>query len=371
MQNLNHFLYKPYFQFIFPVFLILFIYLTNTIPFHFILNNPMNIDGWKTVMIKSNNLFSNLSHLDPSSHNAKTVFRLTIPLLVKCFRINFQNLIIIQFVSYYFFIFFLNRILFKYFDSIRISYLLLITICTTYFGKAFIVDFRWFDGWAYFFIVLALYSRFNILVIIFVLFGIFTDERVILSLPAIFLLKNKNIDFESMKFKFNIDSLVIVFSFVLYFLIRVFLSLKFNMKMPVDLIGSPIIDNVNKRLIGPGFFTFFEGLWIFILLAIYKIYNLGKMNFLFIIFFIVFFISCILVFSVYDVTRSGAYLMPYVLIFIKILYKNLSKIEFKSYLNSAFLVSVFFPGIYVISGVGMNNFILNDYLFVLLNRISF
>jgi hypothetical protein len=171
--------------------------------------------------------------------------------------------------------------------------------------------------------------------------------------------------------KLNIDSLVIIISFVLYILIRVFLSIKFNMKMPIDLIGSPIIDNINKRLIGPGFFTFFEGLWIFIMLAFYKIYHLRKLNFLFTLIYLVFFISCILVFSVYDVTRSGAYLMPYVFIFIKILHKNLPKTEFKSYLNSAFIISVFFPGIYVISGVGMNNFILNDYLFILLNKIFF
>lgn len=42
---------------------------------------------WETVLIKSNDLTSNLTHIEPHSHLTKIVFRLTMPLLIKLLKL--------------------------------------------------------------------------------------------------------------------------------------------------------------------------------------------------------------------------------------------------------------------------------------------
>ena len=146
MLLLNHkIISDKKFKYFFPLLIILFVFLTNSPSLNFIFSNELNIYGWKTILYKSNHLLSNLDHVGPESHNAKTVFRLTVPFIVKIFGLSYQGLVIFQFLLYYFFVFYLFKFLNRQFENISLSIILVIGISTTYFGKALITDFRWFD----------------------------------------------------------------------------------------------------------------------------------------------------------------------------------------------------------------------------------
>jgi hypothetical protein len=367
----NSFLQSKYFLYCFPFFVMIFVFLTNSPSLKFVLSNELNLIGWDVVKYKSNHLLSNLDHVIQASHFSKTVFRLTVPLIVRIFQLNFPSLIVLQFLLYYFFIFFLAKYFIRELNHYFLSLLLVFGLCTTYFGKALIVDFRWFDGWAYFFMVLSLYSKNKYVLFVSVLLGMFTDERFILAIPAIFLLRQDSLRLTSIRaLKFTSKySLTILIGVVVSIFIRFILIVFFNMHLNSVGIFTPLVDNVLNRLIGIGYFTFFEGFWIFVFYFLFYAKLSFKKNILTVLILLVFFVGTSTVFLLYDLTRAGAYFMPYVFLFIVYLSNTIKKEIFKHIVFTSVIISFLFPPNYVVNGIGINNFIINDYFYIVLKKI--
>jgi hypothetical protein len=366
----NSFLQSKYFLYCFPFFVMIFVFLTNSPSLKFILSNELNLIGWDVVKYKSNHLLSNLDHVIQASHFSKTVFRLTVPLVVRMFQLNFPSLIVLQFLLYYFFIFFLVKYFIRELNQYFLSLLLVFGLCTTYFGKALIVDFRWFDGWAYLFMVLSLYSKNKYVLFFSVLLGMFTDERFVFAIPAIFLLRQEFIQitsFRSINFtsRYSFTILVgVITSFIIRFILVVF----FNMHLNNVGIFTPLVDNVLNRLIGIGYFTFFEGFWIFVLYFLLYVKLSFKKNMLTISILLIFFVGTSSVFLLYDLTRAGAYFMPYIFLYIVMLFKTIKKEIFTQLVFTSVFISFLFPPNYVVNGIGINNFIINDYFYIVLKK---
>jgi hypothetical protein len=360
-------------NYIFPLILLIFLIITNCMPLRFVLGNTMNIDAWNVILYKSKHIFYNLDAYGSESHIAKTVFRLTIPLIVKLFHFNYLEFIFLQLFLAYFFIYYLFNFFDKKYASKNISALLTISICTIYFGKALIVDFRWFDGWAFLFIIITLYTRFLLLAFVFLILGFFTDERVIFSVPILIILTSNQFHLESFNYRSLISkkNVTIVLSLIFYILLRIILTYKYDMHIPSNAIGYEVfLDNINKRLIGMGYFTFFEGLWLFPFFYFLEYLKRRKIDFYTSFFIFYFILNTIAVFFIYDVTRSGAYLILFIFFFIDRCYISYTIEQFKMILISSFLICVFFPGYYTLNGIGMNNNFLNEYGYLLLKKIS-
>lgn len=341
-------------------------------PLRFVLENTMNIDAWNVILFKSTHLFSNLEEYGAESHIAKTVFRLTIPLIVKLFQFNYLQFIFLQFCFAYFLLYFLFAFFDKKYGSKNIAALITISIGTIYFGKALLVDFRWFDGWAFLFIVFTLYTRFFILAFVFLILGLFTDERVVFSIPILMILSSNRFDLTFFNYKSLISKKngVIALSLIFYILLRMILTYIYDMNIPSNAIGYEVLlDNINKRLIGMGYFTFFEGLWLFPFFYFLNYLKHRKFDIYTSLFIIYFIFNTIAVFFIYDVTRSGAYLILFVFFFIDSCYKSYTREQFKLILISSFLICVFFPGYYTLNGIGMNNNFLNEYGYLMLKKI--
>jgi hypothetical protein len=371
LVSLNKIIHHSKFIYLFPLFVILFIFLTNSPSLNYIFSNELNRYGWDTLLYKSKHLFSNLNHVGPESHNAKTVFRLTVPLIVKAFNLSYSSLVLLQFILYYFFIIYLFKYLKRQFDSTVLSFLLVIGISTTYFGKALITDFRWFDGWAYLFFLISIYTR-NYFVLFFsIFFGLFTDERFVFSLLVLFLMHNENFDYVKFKFSkfYSKKSMFVLLALFIYLFSRISLHLFLGMEMPTEAIGSAFTDNVQNRLLGLGIFTFFEGYWLIVIYFIWY-YMFSKANLLSVFFILLLMLGIISVFLVYDITRSGAYLMPFIFLFLKCLQLKMNDQIYKQLVLMSTIVSVLYPATFVLNGIGMNNFILNDYLYVVVNRLG-
>ena len=366
----NSFLQSKYFLYCFPFFVMIFVFLTNSPSFKFVLSNELNLIGWDVVKYKSNHLLSNLDHVIQASHFSKTVFRLTVPLVVRMFQLNFPSLIVLQFLLYYFFIFFLVKYFIRELNQYFLSLLLVFGLCTTYFGKALIVDFRWFDGWAYLFMVLSLYSKNRYVLFFSVLLGMFTDERFVFAVPAIFLLRQEFIQitsFRSINFTSK-NSFTILVGVVASFIIRFVLVVFFNMHLNRVGIFTPLVDNVLNRLIGIGYFTFFEGFWIFVLYFLLHLKRSFKKNMLTVSILLIFFVGTSSVFLLYDLTRAGAYFMPYIFLYIIVLSKTIQKEIFTHLVFTSVFISFLFPPNYVVNGIGINNFIINDYFYIVLKK---
>jgi hypothetical protein len=366
----NCFLQSKYFLYCFPFFVMIFVFLTNSPSLKFVLSNELNLIGWDVVKYKSNHLLSNLDHVIRASHFSKTVFRLTVPLVVRMFQLNFPSLIVLQFLLYYFFIFFLVKYFIRELNQYFLSLLLVFGLCTTYFGKALIVDFRWFDGWAYLFMVLSLYSKNKYVLFFSVLLGMFTDERFVFAIPAIFLLRQEFIQitsFRSINFtsKYSFAILIgVVTSFIIRFILVVFCNMHLNSVG----IFTPLVDNVLNRLIGIGYFTFFEGFWIFVLYFLLYTKRSFKKNMLTVSILLIFFVGTSSVFLLYDLTRAGAYFMPYIFLYITVLSKTIQKEIFTQLVFTSVFISFLFPPNYVVNGIGINNFIINDYFYIVLKK---
>ena len=359
-------------NYIFPFILLTFLIITNCMPLRFVLENTMNIDAWNVILFKSTHLFSNLEEYGAESHIAKTVFRLTIPLIVKLFQFNYLQFIFLQFCFAYFLLYFLFAFFDKKYGSKNIAALITISIGTIYFGKALLVDFRWFDGWAFLFIVFTLYTRFFILAFVFLILGLFTDERVVFSIPILMILSSNRFDLTFFNYKSLISKKngVIALSLIFYILLRMILTYIYDMNIPSNAIGYEVLlDNINKRLIGMGYFTFFEGLWLFPFFYFLNYLKQRKFDIYTSLFIIYFIFNTIVVFFIYDVTRSGAYLILFVFFFIDSCYKSYTREQFKLILISSFLICVFFPGYYTLNGIGMNNNFLNEYGYLMLKKI--
>jgi hypothetical protein len=141
------------------------------------------------------------------------------------------------------------------------------------------------------------------------------------------------------------------------------------MEMPTDAIGSAFKDNVHKRLIGIGIFTFFQGYWLIVIYFVWY-YLINKHNLLSFTFVIMLFLGILSVFLVYDVTRSGAYLMSFVFLFLKCLHNKMNYESYKQLILLSSIVSIIYPATFVLNGVGTNNSILNDYIYILVNRLE-
>jgi hypothetical protein len=371
LSQLNKIVNNSKFIYIFPLFIIVFIFLTNSPDLKYVFSNELNKYGWDTILYKSNNLFSNIKHVEPESHSAKTVFRLTIPLIVKTLNLSFRGLVYLQFFLYYIFLLLLLKYFKKEFSSSLLSYILVLGISTTYFGKALITDFRWFDGWAFLFFLISIYTKNYFILIPSIYLGLFTDERFIFCLPILYILNSDNFDFFKFKFSsfFSYKSTVVVMVFFLYLLSRFILQSYFKMEMPTDAIGSAFKDNVHKRLIGIGIFTFFQGYWLIVIYFVWY-YLINKHNLLSFTFVIMLFLGILSVFLVYDVTRSGAYLMSFVFLFLKCLHNKMNYESYKQLILLSSIVSIIYPATFVLNGVGTNNSILNDYIYILVNRLE-
>lgn len=371
LVSLNKIIHHSKFIYLFPLFVILFIFLTNSPSLNYIFSNELNRYGWDTLLYKSKHLFSNINHVGPESHNAKTVFRLTVPIVVRIFNLSYSGLVYFQFFLCYLFLLYFTKYFKRQFSSTYLPFILVLGISTTYFGKALITDFRWFDGWAFLCFLISIYTRNYFVLFISIYFGLFTDERFIFCIPVLYVLQSDNFDFIQFQFSkiFSKKSVIVFIAFVFYLISRFALKIHFDMEMPTEAIGSAFKDNVHHRLIGLGIFTFFEGYWL-IVVYFFWIYFIKKYNLLTYAFVFLLFVGIISVFLVYDITRSGAYLMPFVILFLKCLHSQMNPQIYKQLVVMSTIIAILYPATFVLNGIGMNNFILNDYLYVLVNRLE-
>lgn len=319
----------------------------------FAYNNIHNLDlnsaSWEIVTLKSNDITNSLNHIDPYSWLAKKVFRLTIPVIMKICHLSPAGVLVLQFIVGFFLFVYNYKLSYKIIkDSVSATF---ITggLSFLYFGRAAFYDINhtWFDGFSYFFIIIALYS--NSIYIIFTssFLAAWTDERAFVSLSIVLLFHqlkkekfNHKLHFKHL-IKLNRQSISVLSAIVLYITIRQILSFYFNMHTPSEGANYTVLKKT-LPLMPIGIWTFLEGFWLLYLLSF--TYTFKSKNYLLsIVFLMLIAVFTIISSCVTDITRSGSFLVPIIFILIIHLQNYQSINRFRLVLSICFITSFIFP----------------------------
>lgn len=338
--------------FLLSVILFCFVLLTTFPKYLEILSDPSPIDTYAYFFNKINEPFKAVQ-VSSETHGSKIAFRLTVPLLAKMLRIgDFAGgrgivlLYVIQSFLLIPFLYVLIQILKRFTNSATLLYFA-IACSSVYLAKAFIWDYDfWFDGFAYFFLLLGMYFRHKTGIFCALQFACWTDERAVVALASIYLfhvLQENNFDLSSSSQIFNRESLkqrsfVVLLAGLTYVMTRAFLAYQFDLHTPYGE-GSGVGLNLipfqfKHRLIG--IFLAFEGLWILLLAAALIMYNQNKSLLLMLLSGILF-IHILVAYSVFDITRSLSYAFPVFIIAGIYVSLNRTKVHQRIFLITAVL----------------------------------
>lgn len=318
-----------------------------------------NTTAWDVTMLKSKDLTNNLQQIPPASYLAKKVFRLTVPVIIRIFHLNRIGVLVIQFM--------LGML------SICLTYLLGLRVlrdgvAATFLaaGFAFLycgrtcfteITYTWFDGWAYFFLLMALYSKNKFAVFAFATMAAWTDERAFVALPLALLFhqvcklhsplatpyppvlpqpspaptyssqlttQNSQLITHSSQLTCHNSrrllalqpaAIAVLAAMIGYLALRLYLSVRFNMHTPhADANTSNFLANMIHTSFGFGAFTFLEGFWLMAPIFLYL--NFKNKDYLLMaltVFQIL--LSSLVSLFVMDITRSGSYLFPIIFLF--------------------------------------------------------
>ena len=321
-----------------------------------------NLKDWKSIsdayVFKSQHLTSSLTHIEPSRHEAKFVFRLTIPLFMRLTGLDPYQLYPFKFIIAVLTLLMCWLLTYRILDD-RVSAALVASGMTfVYFGRSGFVIQLFFDSIPYFFALCALYSRRMIPIFAYCFVCALTDERAFLSLPMIILfhqLYGRGADTTDSHLPRLLlptrTSMGVILAMAVYITLRLSLTCIYGMHTPSAGVGLREIRQ-NGIDIPIGIWTFLEGFWFVVLLSFAVMLN-QRRYFLLILSLMQFLVLTIGAIAVNDVTRSGAYLTPFVFISILLLREHLTQFQMRTLLLAAAVVSFAFPAFYVLAGTHM------------------
>lgn len=323
--------------------------------YHYI-NEAFQQINWDATLRKANNPLDTLRDIPAGTHAAKKVFRITVPLIIGLFSLTPLSVYLMQFILGIF-TFAILYFLFQNILKDRVSATLLsVGLGFIYFGKACFIDlFSWFDGWAFFFLLLGMLVKHPTIIFVFTFSAAWTDERAVLILPILILFHQinnfSNFDTKQISSFININlrSLSVFLALVIYIAGRLLLSFHFDMHTPsVNANFMRMFDQTDFW--GFGIWSFLEGFWILVLMSlIVMLKNKDYLLFTFIMIPIIIF--SIVANMVNDVTRSGSYLVPILFIVIPYLYRSNDLNSMRRILLWSVTISFLFPAYAIITDI--------------------
>lgn len=352
-EFLERFTSKKYWRLKFVLILTFLSLLFSTGAF-FYLPQAMKDDNWNSFSVKKEHPLT-ASNFTPVSHAAKKTFRLTVPLIAKFFHLNNYLVFLLQILVSICFLYF-TVVLVQQMTGDNISALLAAAgMVFIYTGHAGFTDINtWFDEFAFLFLIMAMLYR-NPLIIFFCLqLACWTDERALLSCGLVFIwwklneAKSSSFSFTSL-FKLQWQSSVVVLSLFFYVALRLFLSSAYGLRTPLDGAGINTIMK-NTDFMGMALWSAFEGFWILNITAMILIWH-KRLYFLGFCLMVVSAIITLVAFSVFDLTRSIAYIFPVIFISVLLLKDELALKSMRKLLMLSAVVCFLFPAYYIITDV--------------------
>jgi hypothetical protein len=278
-------------------------------------------EPWEVVHRKVADPTDTLSDIPPNIWLSKKLFRLSVPLIIKVLRLTPHQVIGLHFILGY-----LTLVL-SYLITKRISRdpatatFATAALAFVYFGRAPYFDFwpLWFDGYAYFFLVLGIFFVNPIAVFLAATAAAWTDERAFISLGIVFLFHQMMADRGSRGITLlrpRMNGWAVLLAMAGYVSLRTFMTHQYGMHASNEGAGI-VFMQWTLNFLPMGTWTFLEGLWLVyfaaLLIAIHERHFFFTLVLLFVALVAVIIAGC-----VSDITRSGSYFVP--LLFIVCIY---------------------------------------------------
>lgn len=307
-------------------------------------------EPWEVVTRKAADLTDPLTDIPPDSWLSKKVFRLTVPVLMKVFQLQPLHVIIIHFLLGY-----LTLVL-SYLISRRItkdaltSIFFTIAITFIYFGRASFYDLwlLWFDGFAYFFLILALFLRHPAGIFLAATAAAWTDERGFIALGLVYFF-HQLVDRSG---RSSIDmikpvsrGISVLAAMAVYLLMRWYMSNTYGMHTSSK--GAELAFlQWTMRYLPIGAWTFFEGLWLIFFAAALQAIR-SRQHFILLIITGSAVLAVAIPGCVSDITRSGSYFIPLIFIAIAFLATTVDREQLRRMMGYSAGISLLFPATFV------------------------
>lgn len=325
-----------------------------------LVKNPPYVIKFESLMVKKSNLTDNLTMYSPTLHEAKGVFRLTVPVLMRIFGIEtLPQLYMLQLVVGILLYLLMAALAYQCLHSYWASTATVIAISATYFGRAYFLDtYPWLDTFGFFFAILAIWGRkYWWVVILSIVALFFTDERgaicaglvfvsiKLLEMPAVGNITLKNI------ISFRGPANYVLLGLLVAVCVRAVLMFGYNMSTPLGQVGYTVFLKQWKT-VQLGMFDGLVGLWgIFFMAVLHMIINRKWLVSLLIVCSLMPFVLVAL--SVHDITRSIVYVVPLVFVCLKYLKENMADTGY--FIAGITFINLMFPHGFVIKDMVFNN----------------
>jgi hypothetical protein len=305
--------------------LFLFVFATTFPKYIELLNDPSPKTTYSYFFNKIEHPLSPATSTEISSHGSKIAFRFTAPLIAKVSGAqslrNGKGVIIVYIIQSLLllpFFFCLIKLLQRFADNVT-SLFFTLSLAAVYTSKAFFWDYDfWFDGYAYFFLLLGLYFKNRYGIFLSLQAASWTDERAVIALSSVYLfhlLAENNFELLPGRQIFRTGlkgrSSIVLLSALFYLVVRALLSGIFHLNTPhggSTGVGLELLPfQLRHRLIG--IFLSFEGLWFIFISALYLLFQSGKFLYACLLIAIMA-IHILVAYSVFDITRSLSYSFP-------------------------------------------------------------
>jgi hypothetical protein len=305
---------------------------------------------WDAIFTQVLQPFTNHNNLyAPGSHEDKLAFRFVPAILLKVLGIHSVGLsLIFQFFSLIIFYFLLLKIFNQFLSDKLNAFICSLSICFVISGHVYMSDARGiFDTVALDFMLVSFLLRNRFYVLLPLLLAYFTDERALLTSPAIVIvnlieLEKNNIRLALLKLFKSKAIILLIFSWGLYFLIRFSLHLNFNLATGDEGVNL-FFDQINRS-----FYTLFIGLEGFLIIFLVVLMTCIKnKNYIFAAAVLVNYAAIFIVAqSVFDINRSMSYVILLIVTVLIMANKLYTKEKFNLLMGWVILTSIPFGSSY-------------------------
>lgn len=308
--------------------------------------------AWKVVMLKAEQPLHTLDHIEPQSWLSKKVFRLSVPVLIGLLHLKPFGAMVLQYVVGYLLIHFIYRLSRRVLqDPVSATYLTA-GMTFLYFGRTAFVDVQhlWFDAFAYFFLVLAMYARSSWSIFLFATAAAWTDERAFMALGIVHFfhqLAQKNSGPVRMLdlLRPGKNGMFVLLSIAVYLALRGYLTHFHGMSISTYA-AEPKYLRITLPYIPIATWTFLEGSWLLYVVAVFSAFR-RREHFLLLAFLLVIAAAMLISGSVADLTRSGSYVVPIIFVLIMYLRHMLPAPPLRRLILVAAAISLLFPSTFV------------------------
>ncbi len=312
------------------------------------------MDAWVFIQNQAQDLF-HPRDMEYDVRRENMIFRWLLPLLSYLTGHNVLLILVFQAVLGILFLYKTGKYIYSISEDKIITAFFILSVSNIFVNVWTFADVHGYgDGFAWFFLLVALLSKNSGVIFLSLQAAFFTDERAVVAGGYLLLWwmvtkawEKNNFSFGTLlKLAFSKESLVVWAAWLVYFTIRYYVQVTYFPNHHYSTIGTPVLfADAHRNGLGSSIWAAFEGTWLIMLAAAFILY-LTKRYILLSALVIGFVILVATGIYVHDIDRALSYGFPFLLIAMFILVKTASMSSIRIILFFSMIICVSHPQIF-------------------------